>query len=204
MPVTSSIVSAGASLIGTRKASKAIQKGSTAATALQKDIYDQSRSDLSPWREHGVNAINRIGDMFLGDSPDYSAFYKSPGYQFALGEGIRAIENQRSAGGLLSGRTIRDMIKFGQGHATQYFNNYVNTLQNISTAGQQATGATAQLGQQYAYNAGQNGMNAANAQAAGYMGMANAVNRGLGGYMYYEGYGRPRGYRNSGVGNFFP
>lgn len=200
-----SAISTGINAITGRKASKAIKRGAAANTALQGKIYEESKGMLEPWRVQGERAITRMGDMFLGeDGPDYSAFYKSPGYQFALDEGMRGIENRNSVSGLLSGKTIKDMIRWGQGHASRYFNNYVNTLQNISNAGQRAVGTTATMGQNYANAVSQNNTTAANATAARWMGMGNLATQAAGDYMYYNpGSGIINFGGNSGMGSVY-
>ena len=53
-----------------------------------------------------------------GAVPDYSAFFQSPGYQFRQDEGIRAIDRSASARGqLMSGGTLRELQRYGQGLA---------------------------------------------------------------------------------------
>ena len=50
--------------------------------------------------------------------------YKDPGYQFRLSEGEKAIERSAAARGMLqSGRTLKELERYGQGVASQEFEN---------------------------------------------------------------------------------
>ncbi|KKK74367.1 hypothetical protein LCGC14_2884500, partial [marine sediment metagenome] len=58
-----------------------------------------------------------------GSAPDYSAFYKSPGYDFRFQEGTRAIDRSAAARGqLMSGGIVRELTRYGQGLASSEFN----------------------------------------------------------------------------------
>jgi hypothetical protein len=137
-------------------------------------------------------------------------FKADPGYAFRMAEGMKALERSAAArGGLLSGATLRGTQRFGQDLASQEYQNAFNRFQ-AERAGTlnpfQALAGTAQsganvLGQQ----AGQMGTNisnalgsygsaaqgniigSGNAQASGYMGMANAIGGGVGqGINFYQ------------------
>jgi hypothetical protein len=65
-----------------------------------------------------------------------------PGYQFALGQGLNAIDRGAASRGLLtSGNTIEGEQRYGTGQAQQYYQNYVNNLlpylsmQNVGAQG---------------------------------------------------------------------
>ncbi len=121
--------------------------------------------------------------------PDYSAFFQSPGYQFRQDEGIRAIDRSASARGqLMSGGTLRELQRYGQGLASSEFGNYANRLASLAGIGQTANqqgsqaGASAggQVGQSMA-NIGQSVMAGGTAQAAGIVDSSNAMTRGISG-----------------------
>ncbi len=121
-----------------------------------------------------------------GAGPDYSPFYKSPGYDFRLQEGINAIDKSAAAkGSLFSGGTGRELTRYGQGLATQEFNSYANRLASMAGLGQTATGNTAQLGSNAANQVGglsnslgQTIMSGGQAQASGIAGGSNAMMQG--------------------------
>ena len=117
-----------------------------------------------------------------------------PSFNFDLDQGNNAILNNASAkGGALSGNTLRDLMKFGQGLQSQNYwsdlmNNYnmltgsqgnlFNKLMGIAGMGQSAANQTGAFGQNTANNVAGNMIGAGNAQAAGMVGAANAVNNG--------------------------
>ncbi len=106
----------------------------------------------------------------------YGGFYASPGYQFRLDEGTRAIDRSAAARGmLLSGAQNKALTRYGQGVASEEFNNYGNALRNIAGLGQVANQTTASAAGNYAANAGNALMNQGMARASGYMGMANTI-----------------------------
>jgi hypothetical protein len=101
----------------------------------------------NPSLQTGNAAINTLGGV-LGATgsgsatPNYSAFYNMPGYQFAVNQGTQAIQRQASAMG--SAYTPNTMDAVGQyvtGTAMQDYNTYVNQLLNTAGLGQNAAGA---------------------------------------------------------------
>lgn len=121
--------------------------------------------------------------------PDYSSFFQSPGYQFRQDEGIRAIDRSASARGqLMSGGTLRELQRYGQGLASSEFGNYANRLASIAGLGQTTAFQGAQLGAQTGAqvgqsvaNIGQSVMAGGTAQAFGVQNASNAFQQGLGG-----------------------
>ncbi len=122
-----------------------------------------------------------------GGSPDYSAFYKSPGYDFRMQEGINAMDKSASAKGMLgSGGLQRELTRYGQGFASGEFNNYANRLADLAGIGSSVASNTAQLG---ANAAGQYGntseglaqtvMSGGQARAEGMIGSGNAWATGI-------------------------
>lgn len=126
------------------------------------------------------------------------AFEASPGYQFRLDEGMKAIERAASARGLrLSGSALMDAARFNQGTASNEFGNFYNRTMNdygrqygeamdsrnllssIAGLGQTATQQQLGAGTNFANATSGNLLNMGNAQAAGYQGMANAVTGGI-------------------------
>jgi len=121
-------------------------------------------------------------------APDYSAFYKSPGYEFRFDEGTRALDRSASARGRLrSGAHERELIRYGQGVASSEFNNYANRLASLAGLGQTSTGRTGQAGASAASSQGAYLAGAGTARASGYVGAANAATQGIGNYLYFAG-----------------
>jgi len=113
-------------------------------------------------------------------------FEASPGYQFNLAEGQKALDRSAVArGGLLSGRSVKEGLRYSQGLASNEFQNAFNRynqnretkynkLAGLSGTGQIATQQLGQAGQNYANQAGNLMTQAGDAKASGYMGSANA------------------------------
>lgn len=122
-------------------------------------------------------------------TPDYSAFFETPGYQFTLNEALTANEGRAAARGRLnSSATDRSNIRYATGLADQTYNNYLNRLASMAGIGQTANTATAGLGANFANSAGTNIANAGTARASGYLGQANTINNALNSYMNYSAY----------------
>jgi hypothetical protein len=161
---------------------------------------------------------------------DYE-FKADPGYGFRLSEGQKALERNAAArGGLISGRALKEATRFGQEMGSQEFGNAFNralTSYNTDVArenqlynrqaamsgiGQTATNLVGQAGQNYATGAGgalgSYGTNVGNlmtsagaANAAGQVGMANAITGGLGTYLNYtQGNALLNALRSGGAG----
>lgn len=118
---------------------------------------------------------------------EYGGFQETPGYQFQFDEGQRSAESSAAArGGLVSGATLQALQARGQGLANQEYNTYLNRLSGMTNSGQNAV--FGQVGANTS-SAGyiQNALaGRGNAQAAGYVGAANAVNSGIENYLGYQ------------------
>lgn len=124
-------------------------------------------------------------------APDYSAFYKSPDYNFRMKEGLSAVQNSAAAdGGLYSGNALRGIEDYGQGVAAGGFNDWFKNQLALAGIG---TGATSQAGQgaiAMGANVGNLLIDQGNARASGIAGQsaswANLINQLglLGGYKY--------------------
>ena len=119
--------------------------------------------------------------------PDNSAFFRSPGYEFRLQEGIDALDKSASARGKLgSGGLQRELVNYGQGLATAEFNSYANRLASMAGLGQTATGGTSNLGSNTAGQVGRQSaslgetvMAGGQAGAEGIIGSNNAMITGI-------------------------
>jgi hypothetical protein len=202
----------GSALIGGSAAKSAAKTQSAAAdraAELQNEQFQQTRQDYTPYREAGYNALaqlqktaGNVPGAFKFGAGDYQA---DPGYAFRLSEGQKALDRQAAArGGLISGGALKAAQRYGQEMGSQEFQNAYNRaftgygtevarenqLYNRQAAlagiGQTATGQVAQAGQNYANTAGNLMTGGAAAQAAGQVGMANAITGGLGTYLNYS------------------
>jgi hypothetical protein len=150
----------------------ASQRAADAATAEQARQYDQTRQDQQPWMQAGQGALTQMQAL---NSGDFSSFKQSPDYQFAFDQGLQGLDRSAAArGSLMSGGHSADLLKFGEGLASQNYNTFYNRLQSMANQGQTTASGLGQAGQQYANNVGQIGMNNANNMASSYQQQANA------------------------------
>ena len=182
-PVIGSIVGGALGLIGANKAAKAQTNAANQASAVQQQMYNQTREDLDPFRQRGVNALARYADAV--DQP----FEETPGYQFRLQQGIDAVEASRAArGGLFSGATGKAINSLAQDYASNEYTNQLNRLQGLANMGQSAAAMQGTAGQNFASQQTNTLAGLGNAQAAGAVGMTNALNTGINNAIGYHQY----------------
>jgi hypothetical protein len=76
-----------------------------------------------------------------GDGEDFSAAYRAlPGYQAGMDRGNQSVMQTAGARGMLnSGRTMKDLYRFGSDYEDQRSGDYMNRLAALTGMGQQAT-----------------------------------------------------------------
>lgn len=137
------------------------------------------------WDVNGQRFRNEADAQAFADANsmpgyEYQGFKATPGYQFALEQGQAAIDGSAAArGNVFSGATLKAQQEYGTGLANQEYNNFLNRLTGQASQGQAAAGNIANAGANYASGAGNALANMGNAQAAGYIGQANAINSGI-------------------------
>jgi hypothetical protein len=193
------IIGAGLNYKASKKAAKAQEEGAAQANAtakdiseqqldLQRQIWEQQQKDQAPWLKEGQTGITKLGALMGNGDPfkDYLAkaglaggqFNQSnPQYQFLLKQGQNQLDRNNASSGMgYSGSQLKAAQQFGQGLASQqydneynrvakeYFNkydqaanqfgNYYNRLAALAQGGQQAVQATGNQGAQYGQNVG--------------------------------------------------
>jgi hypothetical protein len=170
------VIAAGGAIYSANKQSGAAQDAANASNAAtqasldeQKREFDINQQNQAPWLNTGKSALNVLAGMYglngqgTAGQPDYSAFYQSPDYTFALQQGQQALDRSAAArGSLYSGGNAVDTMNFGQGLASQQFGNFYNRLAGLAGVGQTAANQLGTSGQNYANSVGQ--MNQWNAQ----------------------------------------
>ncbi len=164
---------------------------------------------FKPYQDTG--AISTTGLNSALQNPFQFNIQDDPGYQFRLNQGMKAVQQSAAASGALnSGGAVKALTQYGQGFASNEYQNAFNRhqtqLQNLfqgAGLGLQATGQdaglqsgvvgqqvgnltnnsnlTAQILGQDSNLASQNYTGAGNAQASGIVGGANAINGALNG-----------------------
>ncbi|MCP1173799.1 hypothetical protein [Ralstonia chuxiongensis] len=183
---------------------------------LQNGQWQQTQQNLKPYLDFGSSAINPLRSAMGYDSnwnldpnnilnqtfkaPTAADAAATPGYQFTLDQGLRAVQNSAAARGLgTSGAALKGASSYATGladstyndvfnRALQTFNtnygsaaNRVNRLSSIVGSGQNAAATNGSLGAQTMNSIGDTLMSGANASAAGRVGSANALANGLSG-----------------------
>lgn len=188
-------------------------EGAREGRQITTEQYKQGRADLAPYREAGayglekyVRGVNRGYNTRWGGF-DEMDMYADPGYQFRLDQGLSALDRMSAgAGQRFSGARGLGLMDYGQRMASQEFgaargraledyqigrqaeSDRFGQWAGLAQMGQAAAGSLSTLGQQYGssmanlYGAG------ADARAAGYMGMANQFQQGLGAYNYQQNF----------------
>ena len=111
---------------------------------------------------------------------EYGGYEATAYNKYLLSEGQRAIDNSAaSSGNLFSGATIKAQQDRAINVASAGYDNYLNRVTGQAAAGQAAAGNMANAGANYSNSAGQAYANIGNAQAAGAIGQANALQSGL-------------------------
>lgn len=227
-PIVGSLLGAGANIIGSKIASDKQLKGVDKSLALQSLMFATGRKDLAPFREVGSKWMDRLGKKLGGDffskpisSMKGGYFTKpikfsqeeleaTPGYQFALSQGLKSVQNSYAAKGLgSSGAAMKGAARFATGLADQtwqtrfqeemnqrnaIFDRLLRSRQDIwgrmyDTAGLGLSAATsgAAQGGDFARSAGSTILGGANASAGATMygyNQAGGMLGDVGGYAY--------------------
>jgi hypothetical protein len=220
-------------LIGGLFSNKAAGKAADAANHaadLNQQRYTQTRADLQPYNLAGQSALPTMNALALGSptggGPDYVALgqanlpgqmtqaelEQTPGYQFNLSQGLKAVQSSNAARGLgVSGAAMKGAAAFASGLADNtYQNQFKNAqarfedygalgtaqqarltnqfgrIQNLATLGANAAAQTGQTGATLASNAGNALIAGGAAQAAGAQGVGNAITGGINSYLGYN------------------
>lgn len=111
----------------------------------------------------------------------YDQWRETPGYQFGLQEGTKAIESSAAArGGLNSGATLKALQRYGINYADQQgFAPYMNRLAGLFGGAQVAASNIGNAGNQFAAGTANAMQNAANTRAQSTYDSANAWQQGI-------------------------
>lgn len=177
------------------------------ATGTQRSYYDEATGYLAPYRQVGQGAVYSLADLYglptqanpRGGQPlsddAIAAFERSPDYQFARTEGIKARDASAAARGmLLSGGAQKELTEFASGLASTNFGNYFNRLLQLSQLGENAAGSSANAALTTGTNISGIQTGIGSGLAAGRAGIGDAQARGIIG----AGNARAGGVRDAG------
>lgn len=163
-------------------------------------------ADLESLRDQGLDGndrykqgMRRLNLLRAGVDPNQqvAGFTETPGYQFQMEQGTRAIDASAAARGMTrSGATLKAQNAFGQGIAAQEYGNYLSRLGAVAGGGQGAASTLGSLGAQSAANQGNALMAGGQARASGYQAIGQGVQQGIQGIGQVFGYGQGQGWFN--------
>ncbi len=204
--IGSGIIGAGASIYGANKAADAQTSAADKASQFAQQQYQQTRADLSPYRDIGGVATNeltgRLSELTTPVSVNPDDFLNSEMYKFLNTQGQKAVTNSSAARGLgSSGAALKGAAAFSSGlNAGQWqqnFNNQVtnqtntyNRLKALVDTGQNAAAQTGSAGTNAANTSANAAIGAGNANAAAANATGGAISNlanNIGGYAMYKG-----------------
>ena len=152
--IGAAVVGAAATTAAGNKAAGATRDASNAAVAEQQAALAQQKELGAPYTAFGQSAIKPLQDLLgltAGSTPasQQAALAGTPGYQFALQQGLQSTKAQATAMGLgLSGNTLAALDQYSTGLADQTYQQRVGNLEGVVGVGQAAAaGQAANIGQ---------------------------------------------------------
>lgn len=196
--IGSTVIGAGASLLGGSQQASAVEQGTQQSIDEQRRQFDVSQQLTAPLREaeqarltDEATARNQLLNILgIGDEQVDLTGIQIPGQEFQLSEAQRAIERSAAArGGLVSGGTLDELQTRALGITQQNFlSNFLNPLQNLarpnSAPGIQQSGQSAlNLGVNVGNQLSNLGANRANIAGQTVAGVAGAAQGGLSNFL---------------------
>lgn len=174
-------------VIGSNAAQSAAATQTSAANnqlAQTKEMFNTVQSNMKPFMDAGQSAIPGLENL-LGNGPNGTAgimqqLAKTPGYQFALNQGLQATQSGFAAQGLgQSGAALKGAANYAEGLAENTYSNVFNNFLSTANLGSNASANLANSAGQFQGAENQLAGTAAAATAAGTVGSANAVTSGI-------------------------
>jgi hypothetical protein len=157
----------------TDRAMGAQTQGTTRANDAILDSYKQQQGYLNPYKNAGASSLKQLSSGSFKNN-----FEGDPGYQFRLGEGMKALQGSAAAkGSLNSGATMKALTRYGQDFASneygKFYDREYNRLSQLTGMGNQASTNLAGMAGDKGVAIGNNYMGLGNAQAAAQIGQAD-------------------------------
>jgi hypothetical protein len=127
-----SLVGAGMTADAAKKAAQGIADANASSNQLMAQINAQNQARQEPFYQAGLKALPAYSQGVMPGGnlvrPFSNAdFQADPGYGFRLSEGMKALDRSAaSRGNLLSGATLKGAERYGQGLASQEYQNAYN------------------------------------------------------------------------------
>ena len=204
--IGASVVGAAATAYSANKASSAQQNAASQAAQTQMDMYNTTRSDLSPYRDIGKVASDTLTTQLPALTAPINLTQEwlnsTPGYQFTQTQGLKAVQNSAAARGLgNSGAALKGAAAFATGLADNTYKtqfdvaninqtNAYNRLKALVDTGENASAQTGAAGTSAATGTSNALISGGNAAAAGANATGSAVSglaNNVAGYAAYKG-----------------
>ncbi len=206
----------GASILGNNSTTGAQVTGYNNAINTLGNTQAMNTNLLGTQEQTGNSAMTSLQSYLglNGQPADFSQFYNTPGYQFAVNQGTNAIKSAAAANGsAYTPNTLASIGNYVQGAASTNYNNYIQQLLSTSQLGSTANatnvGSNLSTGTSIAQAQAQSGQASA-AGAANQSGIIGNALSGLGGAggisalisnLLGGGTGSPGGANASGAGS---
>lgn len=140
--------------------------------AFQTDIWNSQKEQAAPWISQGLQSLGQ----FTSELDAGYNYEEDPGYQFRLSEGQRGIEfGASSRGRSLSSATLRNLVKYNSGMASQEYaagygryQDRLTRLKSLADLGFSASTGINSTGSQFASSVGNSYQNVGTSLAQGY------------------------------------
>lgn len=156
IPAAVGLFSANKQAGAAKDAAAAANEQQEKALALQTRMYEEGIKRQQPYADIGMEFTNKLAEMQRGGpGAGMNMMNLDPGYNFRLGEGMKALERNAAArGGLISGSALKAAQRYGQDYASNEFGNAYNRMANLASLGPSAAGVMNNLGSNFSTNAG--------------------------------------------------
>lgn len=196
LPILAAIASAGIAANSANRAADLQNQRSQDQIDLSERIYEENVERFAPYTEFGNNALTSLASLMSGDEE----YTPSTGFQFALDQGVSAVDNSAASGGnLFSGATMKAVQDRATGIGTQFYQNDLANLFTAANMGQAAAGNQANASTNHLSTATNALTNMGNASSAAAIATGNALTNGIGNVVGLYGY--QNGLNNSSAGS---
>lgn len=174
-------------VIGSNAAQTAAAQQASVAKAQQAQtaqMFSTVQANMQPFVDAGKTAIPGVENL-LGLGPQGTAgimsqLQSTPGYQFALNQGLQATQNGYAAQGLgQSGAALKGAANYSEGLAENTYSNVFSNFMSAAGLGASASGNLAQSAAQFQGSENALAGTGAAATAAGTVGSANSLTSGI-------------------------
>ena len=129
------------------------QAGVNAATGTANNTANQllgnQLNNLNPYQQLGTQGAATQSALMSGNpATESAAVQATPGYQFQLQQGLQGVEQQLGAsGGAATGGALKALTQYGQGLASNYYQQAFNNANTMTQTDLQGTGMANQATQ---------------------------------------------------------